>query len=428
MTTSTDYNKAVTPLPWYREISSAQWNVLLAAQLGWMLDAMDVLLYNFALTTLQGVFNFQTDTAGLLASVTLLASAVGGIGFGVIADRIGRTRALIITILLYSLCSAGTATSRSIAELLIWRTLLGIGLGGEWSSGAVLVSESWPARHRGKAIGIMQSGWALGYIAAALLAAAILPLGSYGWRLLFLAGIAPALLTIWIRRTVPESKIWLARTNLQKSGIGLKAIFAGELKSRTLIATLLTASVLFAYWGLFSWLPGFLSTPQSKGGAGMTIVKTAGWIIPMQIGAFFGYITFGFIADRFGRRPTFIAYLLSSAILVPIYGQLGRSELALMALGPFIGFFGSGYFSLFGAMLSELYPTAIRATGQGFTYNAGRAASALAPYAIGRLALTSGVGSALALTSAFFLLAAILILFLPETKGQDLDAAACSSD
>jgi MFS family permease len=408
--------------PWYKEITSAQWKTLFAAQLGWMLDAMDVLLYAFALTTLQDVFQIKADMAGLIASATLLASAIGGIGFGVIADRIGRTRALILTILIYSLCSGGTATARTVGELVIWRMLLGLGLGGEWTSGAVLVSESWPAKHRGKAIGIMQSGWALGYIAAALIAAAILP--RYGWRVLFLFGILPALLTLWIRRAVPESEVWLSQKGSsggKKTESGIGEIFRGSLGRKTMLATLLTASVLFAYWGLFTWLPGFLSSPLSKGGAGMTIVKTAGWIIPMQIGAFFGYVSFGFVADRIGRRPAFITYLVASAILVPIYGQMGRNEIVLMALGPFIGFFGSGYFSLFGAMLSEIYPTSVRATGQGFTYNAGRAVSALAPYLIGWLALSAGVGGALVLTSVFFIAGALIILFLPETKGRDLD-------
>jgi MFS family permease len=406
---------------WYKEITPTQWKTLIAGLLGWMLDAMDVLLYAFALTTLQKVFNFQSDTAGLIASTTLLASAVGGILFGIVADRFGRAKALFFTVLIYSICSAGTATANSLTTLLIWRMMLGIGLGGEWTSGAVLVSETWPAQHRGKAIGIMQSGWALGYIAAAILSAAILP--TYGWRALFLAGLLPALFALWIRRSVPEPEIWLKNRNRKEKTNFLstiKEIFSGPFKSKTILATLLTTSVLFAYWGLFTWLPGFLSTPVEKGGAGMNIVKTAGWIIPMQIGAFFGYVTFGFIADRLGRKPSFILFLIASAILVPIYGQMGRSENVLLTLGPFIGFFGSGYFSLFGAMLSELYPTNIRATGQGFVYNFGRSISALAPYVIGRLAITAGVGSALALTSLFFIMGSILCLFLPETKGQNL--------
>ena len=163
-------------LAWYRTISRAQWQTLLAAQLGWMLDAMDFVLYLMAITTLQNIFEFGTDTSGMLATIALLTSAAGGLIFGVIADKIGRTRALMATILIFSLCSLGTATAQNLAQLIFWRALLGLGMGGEWSSGAVLVSESWPAKHRAKAIGIMQSGWALGYILAAMLAALILPL------------------------------------------------------------------------------------------------------------------------------------------------------------------------------------------------------------------------------------------------------------
>ena len=388
-----------------------------------MLDAMDVLLYTFALTTIQKEFQFDSATAGLLASVTLLASAIGGILFGIIADYIGRTKALIATILIYSFCSAGTATAQNLLQLILWRSLLGLGMGGEWSSGSVLVSETWPAEHRGKAIGIMQSGWALGYILAALVSAFVLP--RFGWRVLFLVGVLPALLTIWIRRRVPEPAVWnvAQASSVQLSQFfkeKLNAIFQPALLRRTLIATLLTSFVLFAYWGLFTWLPGFLSKPLVQGGAGMSIVKTSGWIIPMQIGAFCGYLSFGFISDRFGRKPTFIFYLLTAAVLVPIYGQMARSDSVLLLLGPFIGFFGSGYFSLFGAMLAELFPTSIRATGQGFAYNAGRAFSALAPFTIGQLADLYGIGSALALTSAFFLIGAMMILLLPETRGVTL--------
>lgn len=424
------------PYPqWTREITSTQWHALVAAQAGWMLDAMDVLLYTFALTTIQKEFQFDSATAGLLASVTLLASAIGGILFGVIADYIGRTKALITTILIYSFCSAGTATAQNLLQLILWRSLLGLGMGGEWSSGSVLVSETWPAEHRGKAIGIMQSGWAVGHILAAILSAMILP--KFGWRPLFLVGVFPALLTIWIRRRVSEPTVWntASRSSFDQSKINgktrlslfsffqknLSAIFKPNLLRRTLVATLLTSSVLFTYWGLFTWLPGFLSKPLAQGGAGMSIVKTSGWIIPMQIGGFFGYLSFGFISDRFGRKPTFIFYLITAAILVPIYGQLMYSDTTLLVLGPFIGFFGTGYFALFGAMLAELFPTSIRATAQGFAYNAGRAFSALAPFTIGQLADLYGIGSALALTSSFFLVGALMILLLPETRGVALE-------
>ncbi len=407
---------------WYRTITRRQWKALLAAQLGWMLDAMDVMLYAFALTAIREEFQLSSAGAGAVASVTLIASAFGGILFGVLADRIGRARALIYSILTYSIFTALTATSASVAQLVLWRTLVGIGMGGEWSAGSVLVSETWPAEHRGKAIGLMQSGWAIGYILAAILAAVVLPV--YGWRTLFVLGLLPALLTVWIRRNVPEPDIWQTRY-VGSSGAspfaGLSQIVQPPLLRRTFAAALTTTSVLFAYWGLFTWMPAFLSTPLEQGGAGMTMVRTSTWIIPMQIGAFFGYTLFGVFADRFGRRPVFVSFLVCAALLVPAYGQLGQHEALLLVLGPLIGFFGHGYFSVFGAMLAELFPTSIRGTAQGFTYNVGRALSALAPFTIGALADEYGIGSALALTSAFFLAGAGLTFLLPETRGRALE-------
>lgn len=406
----------------YRELKSItrdQWKTLVAAQLGWMLDAMDIMLYAFALGAIQKEFELSSAQAGALASVTLVASAFGGIGFGVLADRIGRARSLIISILLYSIFTSLTATAGSLWQLVLWRALVGLGMGGEWSAGSVLVSESWPSRHRAKAIGFMQAGWAIGYILAALLAAAILP--KLGWRVLFLLGIFPAFFTLWIRRNVQEPEIWKSRA----SAPGIRRyvspdLFRPPLLRRTLLGSLITMLVLFAYWGLFTWMPSFFSRPIEQGGAGLGIVRSSGWIIPMQIGAFFGYSSFGFFADRFGRRPVFAFFLVFAAILVPVYGQLVRHEVALLVLGPFIGFFGHGYFSVFGVMLSELFPTHVRATAQGLVYNIGRAFSAFAPFTIGALADLHGIGTALAITSAFFFLGGIAIFSLPETKGQEL--------
>ncbi len=404
---------------WYSTISPEQWRTLIAAMLGWMLDAMDFVLYVMALTTLQKEFKYSSDIAGLLSSVALVTSAFGAMVFGVLADRVGRTRALMATIITYSLCSLGTATSQNFVQLMIWRGLLGLGLGGEWSSGAALVSETWPAEHRGKAIGIMQSGWAIGYMLAALLTAAILP--TLGWRWLFVIGVLPALVVFWIRKGVPEPPVWAEQPKPKSRGKNpLADILGRDLIARTVKATLVTGLVMFGYWGLFTWLPAFLESPVERGGAGLGIVKSMGWIIPMQAGAFFGYLSFGFVSDRIGRRPAFIVYLIGAAILVPIYGQMARSPLALMALGPLLGFFGHGYFSLFGVMLAEIYPTRARATGQGFVYSTGRALSALGPYTIGAIAANRGLGSALALTSFFFLAGALMVLTLPEGRGQKL--------
>lgn len=402
--------------PWLRSVAPYQWRTLLAAMLGWLLDAMDVMMYAFALTAIRAEFSLSAATAGALASVTLLTSAVGGLAFGVLADRIGRARALMWSILIYSVFTALTATSHTLVELVLWRSLVGIGLGGEWAAGSVLVAESWPAEHRGKAIGFMQSGWAIGYILAAILASVILP--SFGWRALFAVGVLPALLAFWIFRSVPEPEIWrLGRRHVRPP---LAEVLRAPILRNALAATALTTTVLFAYWGLFTWIPAYLASPLASGGAGMSIVRSSGWIIPMQVGAFLGYVLFGVLADRFGRRPVFMVFVLGAAVLVPIYGQMAARPAVLMALGPLIGFFGHGYFSVFGAMLAELFPSGIRATAQGFCYNFGRGVSALAPFTIGALADRHGIGSALALTSAFFVAGAVLMLFLPETRGEEL--------
>jgi len=411
---------------WHRTITPEQWRALIAAKLGWMLDAMDFLLYVMAIGRLKAYFEFDDATAGLLGTITLLVSAAGGVLFGAIADRIGRARALIGTILIFSLCSLGAATSQTLIQLLFWRTLLGIGMGGEWASGAVLVSETWPAQHRAKAIGIMQSGWALGYILAAVAAALVLdvlPLGEEAWRWLFALGALPALFTLWVRRRVSEPDVWLEQKTRGATRTNPFAVLFGPgLWRRTVLATLLTACVQFGYWGLFFWLPSFLAMPVAQGGAGMTLVRSMSWIIPMQIGAYAGYLSFGFLADRLGRRRTFVTFMVVTAVLVPVYGQLGRSPMVLMILGPVLGFAGHGFFSVFGALLAELFPTAVRATGQGLAYNAGRGLGALAPYTIGLLATMPrvGIGSALGVTSAFFLAAALLMLALPDTSRESL--------
>ena len=399
---------------WWSEASPAQWRALAAAQAGWMLDAMDVMLFTFALNAIRGQFHLSGAAIGSLAAVSLLASAAGGILFGFLADRYGRARALRWSILLYSLTTALTATSRNPAEMLVWRLLLGLGLGGEWSAGSVLVAEVWPARHRGKAIGIMQSGWAVGYLLAALLAGWILP--RWGWRALFAVGAVPALLVIWIRRNVEEPEVW--RKGLRRRG--QPTVSLGSVRGRLTRATLLAASVLFAYWGLFTWLPAYLGAPRDQGGAGLSLVKTSAWMVPVQIGALLGYISFGFLADRFGRRVVFVCFVAGAAALVPLYGWAAWSASLLLVLGPLVGFFGHGYFSLFGAMLAELFPSEVRATAQGLAYNLGRAVSALAPIAIGSLADRWGIGAALGLTSAFFLLSAALVFLLPETRATEL--------
>jgi MFS family permease len=396
-------------------ITGQQWRSLAAAHVGYMLDAADVFLYVFALNRIRAEFSLSNAEAGMVATITLLAAALGGIVGGVLTDRLGRTRILVYTILVYSVGSAGTALSSGLPSLVFWRAIVGIGLGGEWAAGAVLVSETWPAKHRAKAVGWMQSGWAIGYLLAAAASALILP--RYGWRWLFAVGFLPAIVAVVIRRGVHEPEVWQRRVPSRHSSVA--QILRPPLLRTTVRATALTTSVLFAYWGLFTWLPGFLSAPVSAGGAGLSMLQGSTWMMPTQIGAFFGYISFGWLADRLGRRPAFVLYVVIAAALTPLYGAT-RSENMLLLLGPFIGFFGTGFFSLFGVMLAELYPTAVRASGQGFTYSTGRGLGALAPYAVGSLADRYGLGASLAINSAFFLIGAILIWSLPETGGAEL--------
>jgi len=238
---------------------------------------------------------------------------------------------------------------------------------------------------------------------------------------LFLIGILPAAVTVWIRRGIADPAGWNAATAPRRTIAGaLGALFGPPVRRTVVLMALLCSTVLFGYWGLFTWLPAYLSTPVQRGGAGLSVVRSSAWIIPLQIGAFFGYVSFGFLADRFGRRPAFLTFVLATAALVPVYGLTGRNIALLMALGPLVGYFGHGYFSVLGAMMAELFPGDVRATAQGFCYNTGRALSGLAPVTVGALADRWGIGAALGFTSIFFAAGAGLMLLLPETRGQEL--------
>jgi MFS family permease len=390
------------------------WRALFAAQLGWMLDATDFLLFNFALLSIAKEFDLSKQQVTLPVMSALIASAIGGIAFGRIADRLGRVRAMTISILLYSIATAGMATAQNLWQLVAWRILVGLGMGGEWSSGSVLVAETWPAQHRAKAMGIMQSGWAIGAMIAAGLAALVLE--PYGWRVLFAIGAAPALLAFIVRRTVEEPQIWRERTETAP----WSEMFSAVYRRRTILATLIASSVLIAFWGVTTWLPGFLATPVAEGGAGLTMTKSAQWLIVLQLGAFFGYVTFGWIADRIGRRPAFTLFMIGATAVVPLFAFGARSTITLLVIGPLVGYFAHGYFSMFGAMLAELFPTRIRAGAQGFCYNTGRLASAFAPFVIGAAATKHGLGFSIACDAVFFALGAVLIWLLPETKGTEL--------
>jgi MFS family permease len=396
---------------WLTEASAEQKRTLLAASLGWMLDSMDVMLYALVLGQVQREMHLSAAMSGAMMSATLVSAAAGGLGFGWFADRFGRTRALTWSILIYSVATAMCGLAHSASQLMFCRLLLGLGMGGEWASGAALVAETWPARHRGKALALVQSSWAVGYAAGAAVVALIMP--HFGWRAVFFAGIAPALITLWLRRRLREPEVWKKGHTPE---VRLGQLFHGSLGRGILVCATMNAATLFAWWGLFTWVPRFLSRSAAEGGRGLSIVQTSLWTIVMQGGTFLGYIVFGFLADRYSRKYTYIGYLLVAASLVPLFAFV-RNPAALLLIGPLVGFFGTGYFSGFSVIASELFPTAVRGSAMGFVYNIGRVTSAIAPYLIGRISEASGLSAALCITSAAFLLAALIAtaLRMPKT-------------
>jgi MFS family permease len=403
-------------LSFWSEASPEARRALAAAALGWLLDAFDVMLYALVLTSVAKDLRFSLGVGGQLGSLTLAASAVGGLVFGVVADRLGRVRALTLSILLYSIFTFACGLAQNVWQLAIFRVLLGLGMGGEWASGAVLVSETWPERHRGKALGLMQSCWAIGYGLAAIVSAIVLP--RWGWRGVFFVGIVPALFTFWIRRRVKEPELWRQAASSSRPAFSfLKSVSLGLV----LCLTLMNAATMFAWWGLNLWVPSYLSLPSEQGGIGLTTTTMAAFVVAMQVGMWFGYVTFGFVSDALGRKPTYVGYLIVAAVLVWAYGAT-REPTLLLILGPFVAFFGTGYFSGFGAVASEIFPTAVRATALGVTYNSGRLLSAVAPLVIGTLAQSRGFGLAFTVTSVAFLIAAVFWIGIPETRGSRIDS------
>jgi MFS family permease len=402
---------------WWHDADVDAWRALAAGMVGWMLDAFDVMLFALVLPSLSAELHITNAESGMLGSVMLVAAAAGGVASGRLADRYGRTRVLMSSIALYSVftCLCGVATT--LAQFVWLRVFLGIGMGGVWASGAALVSESWPASSRGRALGLMQSGWAIGYGLAVFVAGIVQP--RYGWRAVFFVGIVPALFALWIQRRVREPEIWRRAAAEAPTETGFARLFTGDVAALTIVLTLMNACTLFGWWGFNLWLPSYLKSAPARGGAGLTGAATTGYLLLMQAGMWVGYVTFGFVSDRIGRKTSYVAYLLSAAVLLGLYVSI-RQPMVLLALGPFVAFAATGYFSGFGAVTAEIYPTRIRATAQGFTYNIGRVASAAAPYLVGTLADTHGFGAALLVCSAAFAIAAIFWAWIPETRGRTL--------
>jgi len=424
---------AIGPLQLIRQATPGQRRTLLAAALGWALDAFDAMLYSLVLALLMRDLGMSKTIAGSLGTLTLLASGIGGVLFGFLADRIGRKHALMASILTYSVCSFASGLATSIAMLAVARFVLGLGMGGEWNTGATLVAESWPNELRAKAISIVQSSWALGFAAAALVAGPVARF--YGWRAVFFVGILPAVITLWIQRRVPESEMWRERqepTGGEDRGAAgrdvtsyvstkFSVIFRAPYVKHTFALLLFNFFGMFAWWGLFTWLPPYLSLRTEQGGRGFGVMGMTTLMVVLNLcGMFPGYASFGWVADHLGRRRAFLLYTLVAAVFIPFYAA-ARSQGVLLVLGTVVAFFGTGIFSGSGIMGSEIFPTAVRARALGFTYNGARTLSSIAPLVIGRVGQTKGLSWAFYLCAAGYLLAALMTTQLPETKGKRLE-------
>jgi len=393
------------------KITRQQWMSLGGAFAGWTLDAMDWMLLALSLPLITGTFHCTQTQLGLLAGLTLAGAAVGGTLMGILADRWGRVRMLMFTMVIYGVFTASCGFAQSFNQLLVLRILTGIGLGGEWGVGATLVAEYWPDRYRAKCTSLVHSGWPVGYGLATLAFLFITP--RFGWRGLFFVGIIPALIAIWLRTAVPEPAEWVQtkkdRAVKKEQEFPLRKLFSGELLRSTIFGGILAAGALMAYWGSATWLPSYLVKARH-----LNVLKTSKFLILLNFGAFLGYQFFGWFADRFGRRLSF-ALGMSGTIVVTVAYVLIPSEFALLCFGPVFGFVSYGFFGPFGAFISELFPPEARATGTTLVFNIGRACSIASPVIIGSVAEARGLGWGLGTTAAFNVLGLIALFLLPET-------------
>jgi MFS family permease len=418
-------------LDWYRTLTGRAVHAFWASAVGWALDAFDYQVFSFSLTAIAATFALSQAQAGLIATSTLIVSAFGGVLAGVLADQIGRVRTLMVTVAVYSVFTFLSGLSQSYEQLLVFRSLQGLGFGGEWAAGAILVAEIANPAQRGRVLGAIQSAWAVGWGLAAIAYTVVFSITSpeLGWRILFWLGIIPSLLIVYVRSFVKEPEVFVetqrARQARTQEAVAAGAtanplvqIFRSDLLPTTLAASLLAVGAQGGYYAIFTWLPTFLKTERQ-----LSVVGTGGYTSVVIVGSFFGYVASGYINDWLGRRATFALYAVCSAVLVVLYTRIpsGANEL-LLVLGLPLGFFASGIFSGFGSYLAELYPTRARGAGQGFCYNFGRATGALFPTAIGFLSASIGLAGAIGFGAIGYGLCLLALLFLPETRGKQLVA------
>ena len=410
---------------WYGELAPKEKRTFWACFCGWALDALDVQIFSFAIPAIIVTFSITNADAGLIGTVTLLTSAVGGWFAGILADRFGRVRTLQITVIWFAFFTFLCGFAQSYPQLLVFRALMGLGFGGEWAAGAVLMGEVIRAQHRGKAVGSVQSGWAIGWAVAAILSTVLftaLPQDT-AWRALFWIGLLPAFLVFFVRRFVDDPPVFIAAQARIAGGhprASALEIFSPAMLKTTILTSLLTTGAQGGYYALFTWLPTYLNVERK-----LSVIGSGGYIAVVIVGSFIGYLVSAHLADRIGRRANFILYAVGSAVTMVVYTLLPINDALMLLLGFPLGFFASGIFSGMGPFLTENFPTRVRGSGQGFTYNFGRGFAALNPTFVGLLSATLPLGQSMGVfaVSAYGLVV-IAALLLPETRGRELTADA----
>ncbi|MGX6745536.1 MFS transporter [Streptomyces xantholiticus] len=414
--TTTVEGETTGPFAWFRSMSPQGRRAFKGAFGGYALDSYDFLVLPMGMVALAAYFSLSTAQTGLLTTVTLLSSALGGVLAGVLIDRVGRVKTLMLTVGTYALFTVLCGFATNYPMLLGFRTLQGVGFGGEWAAGAILVAEYAKTRYRGRVLAWVQSSWAVGWALAVIVGTVVMDNidPDLAWRVLFWTGAMPALLLVYVRRNVEDAPEVTERLATKEARVPLSTIFRGGLARKTLFATLLATGVMGGYYTFATWLPAYLKTER-----GLTVVGTGGYLFVLITGAFCGYVAAGHLVDRLGRKVTFATFAFLSAGLLMAYINIppGSNSL-LLILGFPLGFSASAIFSGFGSYLAELYPSAVRGTGQSFTYNVGRALGSIFPTAVGFS--SAGVGGALFYGAIGYGLALFALLWLPETRGSEL--------
>jgi MFS family permease len=406
------------PSPFLSALTHAESGAMVATFAGWTLDGMDVMAYSFVVPTLITLWHLSKGQAGLLGTSALIVSALGGWLAGLAADRYGRVKILQLTIIWFAFFTFLSGFAHSFPELLIARGFQGLGFGGEWAVGSVLIGETIRKEHRGKAVGLVQSGWAIGWGLAAIFYTVFfltLPV-AYAWRAMFWVGLLPALLVFYIGRRVHEPEIFHKQRAEEYIPGNFLQIFAPDVVKTTLLASLVALGAQGGYYAITTWLPLYLSTTR-----GLSIFDTGKYLCVIIAGSFAGYLTSAYLADKLGRKRTLILFAASSFLMVCLYMIVPISNGTMLVLGFPLGFFPSGSFSPVGAFFTELFPTRMRGSGQGFSYNLGRGVGALFPTLVGYLSIRAGLGVAIAIFAAIaYLLMVLGVLALPETRGREL--------